>query len=136
MDSAVLRQGAVELDFPYASLSVLSTPADDRVFYALYEGKDLLSGYKGFTTEPAAIVLNTVAFDQLPVPATRQDLIEVLRTNADTFIGKVGTYDVRQSGLGYLFATQDARVSEPFWRYAAWACAKACVASSTRPFGR
>ena len=69
-----------------------------------------------FTTEPAAIVINNAAFAGLPVPATRQDLIEVLRANADIFEGKVGTYDVRQSGLGYLFATQDARASETFWR--------------------
>lgn len=69
-----------------------------------------------FTTEPAAIVINNAAFAGLQVPATRQELIEVLRENADTFLGKVGTYDVRQSGLGYLFATQDARASETFWR--------------------
>lgn len=69
-----------------------------------------------FTSEPAAIVINTAAFDGLAVPATRQDLIEVLRRNADLFHGKVGTYDVRLSGLGYLFATQDARASETFWR--------------------
>ncbi|MGJ8623463.1 MAG: ABC transporter substrate-binding protein [Yoonia sp.] len=69
-----------------------------------------------FTTEPAAIVINTAAFDGLAIPATRQDLIEVLRENAELFQGKVGTYDVRQSGLGYLFATQDARASETFWR--------------------
>lgn len=70
----------------------------------------------GFTFEPAAIVVNTAAFDGLSLPATRQDLIEVLRENAELFQGKVGTYDVRQSGLGYLFATQDARASETFWR--------------------
>jgi len=69
-----------------------------------------------FTTEPAAIVINNKAFAGLPVPATRQDLIEVLRENPEIFLGKVGTYDVRQSGLGYLFATQDARASETFWR--------------------
>ncbi|MGJ8610256.1 MAG: ABC transporter substrate-binding protein, partial [Octadecabacter sp.] len=69
-----------------------------------------------FTTEPAAIVINTAAFERLDIPATRQDLIEVLRENPDVFRGKVGTYDVRQSGLGYLFATQDARTSESFWR--------------------
>lgn len=69
-----------------------------------------------FTTEPAAIVINTAAFDGLAIPATRQDLIEVLRENAELFHGRVGTYDVRQSGLGYLFATQDARASETFWR--------------------
>jgi iron(III) transport system substrate-binding protein len=69
-----------------------------------------------FTTEPAAIVVNTAAFNGLPLPNTRQDLIEVLRANSETFRGKVGTYDIRQSGLGYLFATQDARASETFWR--------------------
>jgi iron(III) transport system substrate-binding protein len=69
-----------------------------------------------FTTEPAAIVINNAAFSDLPIPATRQDLIEVLRENPETFVGKIGTYDVRQSGLGYLFATQDARASETFWR--------------------
>ncbi|WP_448328459.1 sensor histidine kinase N-terminal domain-containing protein [Sulfitobacter sp. M13] len=47
LDAAVLRDGAVELDFPYASLSMLSTSADDRVFYAIYEDGALLSGYDG-----------------------------------------------------------------------------------------
>lgn len=69
-----------------------------------------------FTTEPAAIVIKTAAFDGIEIPATRQDLIEVLRGNAQLFDGKIGTYDVRQSGLGYLFATQDARASETYWR--------------------
>ena len=69
-----------------------------------------------FTTEPAAIVLNAAAFDGLVMPKTRQDLIEVLRANSEIFSGKVGTYDIRQSGLGYLFATQDARASETYWR--------------------
>jgi two-component system sensor histidine kinase TctE len=47
LDSAVLRDGQVELDFPYAALSMLSTDADDRVFYAIYEDGALLSGYAG-----------------------------------------------------------------------------------------
>lgn len=69
-----------------------------------------------FTTEPAAIVVNTAAFEGLSIPNTRQELIEVLRVNSELFFGKVGTYDIRQSGLGYLFATQDARASETYWR--------------------
>jgi len=71
-----------------------------------------------FTQEPAAIVLSVEAFANLPVPQTRQDLISVLRDYPDLFRGRVGTYDVRSSGLGYLFATQDARTSETFWRLA------------------
>lgn len=70
----------------------------------------------GFTLEPAAIVVNKAAFAGLPIPGSRQEMIEVLRENIDTFKGRIGTYDVRESGLGYLFATQDARRSETYWR--------------------
>ena len=69
-----------------------------------------------FTSEPATIVINRAAFEGAPRPQTRQDLIEILRARPDDFRGKVGTYDIRQSGLGYLFATQDARASETYWR--------------------
>ncbi|MGB0967266.1 MAG: ABC transporter substrate-binding protein [Halocynthiibacter sp.] len=69
-----------------------------------------------FTAEPAAIVINQNALQGNPPPRTRQDLIDMLRANPDLFRGKVATYDVRSSGLGYLFATQDARASETYWR--------------------
>jgi len=69
-----------------------------------------------FTSEPAAIVINRRAFHDLRVPSSRQDLIQLMRDHPDRFEGRVGTYDVRQSGLGYLFATQDARASETYWR--------------------
>ncbi|WP_299600614.1 ABC transporter substrate-binding protein [uncultured Tateyamaria sp.] len=70
----------------------------------------------GFTLEPATVVLNRAAFKGRPLPSTRQELIEALRANPEHFRGRLGTYDVRLSGLGYLFATQDARASETFWR--------------------
>ncbi|NOC92736.1 extracellular solute-binding protein [Ruegeria sp. HKCCD6604] len=69
-----------------------------------------------FTSEPATIVINRAAFAGGPIPETRQQLIEILRLRPDDFRGRVGTYDIRQSGLGYLFATQDARASETYWR--------------------
>jgi len=71
-----------------------------------------------FTQEPATIVLSRAAFAGLEMPRTRQQLISVLRDNPDRFRGRVGTYDLRVSGLGYLFATQDARASETYWRLA------------------
>jgi iron(III) transport system substrate-binding protein len=70
----------------------------------------------GFTLEPAVLILSRSAFADLPRPVTRQDLIEVLRDNPARFENRIGTYDLRTSGLGYLFATQDARQSETFWR--------------------
>lgn len=69
-----------------------------------------------FTSEPAAIVVNRAAFAGHSIPETRQELIQALRARPEVFRGRVGTYDVRRSGLGYLFATQDARASETFWR--------------------
>lgn len=69
-----------------------------------------------FTQEPAAIVLSRKAFAGLPMPESRQELIALMRDHPERFQGKVGTYDIRASGLGYLFATQDARTSETFWR--------------------
>ncbi|WP_424976360.1 ABC transporter substrate-binding protein [Dinoroseobacter sp. S124A] len=69
-----------------------------------------------FSQEPAAMVVSKAAFADLPLPRSRQELITTLRENPDRFRGRIGTYDVRQSGLGYLFATQDARTSETYWR--------------------
>ena len=40
LDAAILRDGSVEIDFPYASLSMLDTLEDDRVFYAIYQDDD------------------------------------------------------------------------------------------------
>jgi len=69
-----------------------------------------------FTQEPATIVIAPSAFEGLEIPRTRQSLLTLLRENPDRFNGRIGTYDVRDSGLGYLFATQDSRTSEIFWR--------------------
>jgi iron(III) transport system substrate-binding protein len=69
-----------------------------------------------FTQEPAAIVVSKTGFGDLPLPKTRHDLINLLRQHSEVFRGRIGTYDVRQSGLGYLFATQDTRASEIYWR--------------------
>ena len=68
------------------------------------------------TAEPAVVVINTERFAGLDLPANRQDLIAVLRDNPDHFAGAVGIYDVRESGLGYLFATQDDRATDAYWR--------------------
>ncbi|MEP2718057.1 ABC transporter substrate-binding protein [Pseudophaeobacter sp.] len=69
-----------------------------------------------FTTEPAAIVIRRADFAGQDIPQTRQELIKALRARPEVFRNRLGTYDIRQSGLGYLFATQDARASETYWR--------------------
>ncbi|QFT60853.1 Swarming motility regulation sensor protein RssA (plasmid) [Sulfitobacter sp. THAF37] len=62
----------------------------------------------GFTFEPAVIIYNkeTVSRDELP--RSHRDLATFVRENEDRFRGRIGTYDIAQSGIGYLYATQDS----------------------------
>lgn len=69
-----------------------------------------------FAQEPVVLILSKPAFDGLPMPQTRSDLIRLLRENPEVFRGQIGTYDPNRSGAGYLFATQDARQSDTYWR--------------------
>lgn len=69
--------------------------------------------------EPVVLLLaqGALAPDET-APRSRRDLIALLRDNPDRFRGRVGTYDPAISGAGYLFAAQDARLSDTFWRLA------------------
>ncbi|WP_170335380.1 ABC transporter substrate-binding protein [Ruegeria arenilitoris] len=69
-----------------------------------------------FTQEPAVLVVSDAFFPDGDAPRSRDQLIALLRENPELFQGRIGTYDVRQSGFGYLMATQDSRNSESFWR--------------------
>jgi iron(III) transport system substrate-binding protein len=71
-----------------------------------------------FTQEPVVTAYAAPAFDRLALPQTRSDLIRLFRDHPDQFRGRIGTYDPRFSGAGYLFASQDARQSDTFWRLA------------------
>ncbi len=72
----------------------------------------------GFALEPVVTVVSRRGLDGLPIPQTRRDLIALLRENPDRFAGRVATYDPHVSGAGYLFAVEDARQSDAFWRLA------------------
>lgn len=69
-----------------------------------------------FTQEPAVLVVSDAFFALDETPRNRDELIALLRESPQRFDGKIGTYDVRRSGFGYLMATQDSRNSEAFWR--------------------
>jgi len=71
-----------------------------------------------FAQEPVVMIASQAAFKGLTLPRTRQDLIRILRDNPERFRARIGTYDPQQSGAGYLFATQDSRQSDTFWRLA------------------
>jgi two-component system sensor histidine kinase TctE len=64
------------------------------------------------------IVYNTRAITEADVPRTHLGFAELLEREPERFRGRVATYDVATSGVGYLLATQDAAISSYFWRLA------------------
>ncbi|KKN57337.1 hypothetical protein LCGC14_0563180 [marine sediment metagenome] len=69
----------------------------------------------GLTFEPAVIVYNRTAIAPDEVPRSRFELVDLLR-QSDRFLGRVGTYDIEKSGVGYLFAFEDATLASTWGR--------------------
>ncbi len=68
----------------------------------------------GTTREPAVIVYNRANVADSEAPRSRFDLIDLLRPEDSRFRGRVATYDIEASGLGYLFAFADAQQATTF----------------------
>jgi len=68
----------------------------------------------GFTFEPAVMVFNRAAMQGRPIPQTRSELINAIRREPEFWRGRIGTYDISRSGVGYLLASQDVRHSSEF----------------------
>jgi iron(III) transport system substrate-binding protein len=68
----------------------------------------------GFTFEPAVMVYNTRAMNGRPMPQSRRQLLEAMGSDPSFWHGAVGTYDITTSSVGYLIASQDARLSSEF----------------------
>ena len=63
----------------------------------------------GTTYEPAVFIYNKrlVAADE--VPADHAAFAKLINTKVDKFKGKVTTYDIEKSGVGFMFVVQDAK---------------------------
>lgn len=68
----------------------------------------------GITREPAVIVYNQEQVRGADVPQSRFDLLDLLRAADTPYAGRVATYDIEKSGLGYLFAFADAQEASTF----------------------
>ncbi len=73
----------------------------------------------GFTYEPAVIIYNPRLMPPGTQPRTHLDLAVMLEEQPACFAGRVATYDIARSGVGYLLASQDQQISSQFWRLAA-----------------
>ncbi|MEK9661438.1 MAG: extracellular solute-binding protein, partial [Alphaproteobacteria bacterium] len=70
----------------------------------------------GVTQEPAVIVYNRQRVADAEAPLSRFDLIDLLSDPSGRFVGRVATYDIEASGLGYLLAFADAQQATTFGR--------------------
>lgn len=68
----------------------------------------------GFTFEPAVMVFNRKAMKGRKIPTTRAELLDQIRRDPAFWRGRLGTYDVSRSSVGYLLASQDQRLSSEF----------------------
>ncbi|MCB5162728.1 ABC transporter substrate-binding protein [Marinomonas algarum] len=67
-----------------------------------------------FSLEPVVMLVNTEVFPG-DLPEDRQSLLQTIRQNESIMTQRIGTYDIRQSGVGYLLASQDARQADVTW---------------------
>lgn len=69
----------------------------------------------GVTFEPAVIVYNKRFFKGRKVPQTRADLVDLLEKGGADFFGKLATYDIQRSGLGFLILARDLEHYSGTW---------------------
>ncbi|WP_054156936.1 ABC transporter substrate-binding protein [Rhizobium sp. AAP43] len=62
----------------------------------------------GFTFEPAVIVYDSRRVPPEDVPRSHVEIAELLRAKPEVYRGRIGTYDIEASGVGYLLAFHDA----------------------------
>lgn len=68
----------------------------------------------GLTFEPVVMVGNPKLFADRQMPRARFDLVLALRRDPAFWRGRIGTYDITKSSVGYLLAAQDVRQSSEF----------------------
>ena len=89
----------------YASPEVPNLPA-----WAVYKNEAY-----GTTYEPIAFVYNKRLLSGDEIPQSHADLLRVLTSKADKLKGKVTTYDVEKSGVGFMLISQDSKQNPQFW---------------------
>ncbi|CAM3963066.1 ABC transporter, periplasmmic iron binding protein [Klebsiella quasipneumoniae subsp. similipneumoniae] len=63
----------------------------------------------GTTYEPVVFIYNKRLIPQNEVPDSHTALAKLIASQADKFKGKVATYDIEKSGLGFMLAVQDSQ---------------------------
>src|SRR6218665_2066090 len=67
------------------------------------------------TFEPAVFVYHKPSFRDRPPPATRAEFVEFLKQGGASIFGRIGTYDIERSGVGFLFMARDQEQFSDIW---------------------
>jgi iron(III) transport system substrate-binding protein len=67
------------------------------------------------TFEPAVFVYHKPSFADEPPPATRGEFVEFLRRAGDRVYGRIATYDIERSGIGFMFMARDQEQFPDIW---------------------
>ncbi|SNR47344.1 ABC transporter substrate-binding protein [Paracoccus sediminis] len=67
------------------------------------------------TFEPAVLIYYRPAFRDRPPPASRFDLMDWLARGGAAVRGRIGTYDIERSAVGYLFLARDQEHFPDIW---------------------
>jgi iron(III) transport system substrate-binding protein len=71
----------------------------------------------GTTYEPIAFVYNKRLLAGDEIPQSHADLLRLMTQKMDKFKGKVTTYDIEKSGVGFMLITQDSKYNPAFWDF-------------------
>jgi iron(III) transport system substrate-binding protein len=71
----------------------------------------------GTTYEPIAIVYNKRLLTGDEIPQSHADLMRVFKDKNAKLKGKVTTYDIEKSGVGFMLITQDSKNMPNFWEF-------------------
>jgi len=63
----------------------------------------------GTTYEPAVFIYNKRLVTGNEIPQDHASFVKVVNANLDKFKGKVTTYDIEKSGVGFMFVVQDTK---------------------------
>lgn len=67
------------------------------------------------TFEPAVFVYHKPSFRNEKPPASRAEFLDYLNRHGDEIHGRVGTYDIERSGVGFLFMARDQEQFGDIW---------------------
>lgn len=67
------------------------------------------------TFEPAVFVYHKPSFADAQPPATRGQFVDYIRKHPDESQGRIATYDIERSGVGFLFMARDQEQFPDIW---------------------